>query len=54
LNLRFTRQPTEAATIGVQEAPERGTMDFATHRAVAVIDELRRSVELETHRAAKA
>src|SRR5262249_33301699 len=41
--------PAEAAAVGMQERPERRPVRFAAHRAVAVVDELERACEFETH-----
>ena len=54
LNVFLPTRPAKTPAAGVKEAPERRAVRLAAHRAVTVIDELRRSVELELHSAAKA
>lgn len=54
LNQVLTSFPVKQGSIRVHEAAERGTVDLAAHRTVAVVDELSRAVEDEANGAAEA
>lgn len=54
LNQLFPRKPAEAPGIGMQEAAKGGTVQLATHGAMAVIDELGAAKELVLNLSTKA